>query len=89
MALGAGPAKIFQLVVGQGLRLSMAGIAAGLIAAFTLTRIMTAMLVGVKATDPATFAAMAVLFFLIATMASWLPARRAAGLDPTVALREE
>jgi putative ABC transport system permease protein len=89
MALGAGPARIFQLVVGQGLRLSIAGIGVGLIFAFLLTRIMTAMLVGVKATDPATFAAMAVVFFVIAALASWLPARRAAGLDPTVALREE
>ena len=89
MALGAGPARIFQLVVGQGLLLSTAGIAAGLIAAFVLTRLMTAMLVGIKATDPATFAAMSVVFFLIAAMASWIPARRAAGLSPTVALREE
>jgi len=50
---------------------------------------MTTMLVGVKATDPTTFATMAVIFFVIAAVASWLPARRAAGLDPTVALREE
>ncbi len=89
MALGAGPARIFQLVVGQGLRLSTIGIVTGLIAAYGLTRVMSAMLVGVKATDPATFAAMSVVFFVIAAMASWLPARRAAGLDPTVALREE
>jgi len=89
MALGAGPARIFSLVVGQGLRLTATGIAAGLIAAFALTRGLTTMLVGVKATDPATFATMAVVFFLIAATASWLPARRAAGLDPTAALREE
>jgi len=89
MALGAGPARIFSLVVGQGLRLTATGIAAGLIAAFALTRGMATMLVGVKATDPATFATMAVVFFLIAATASWLPARRAAGLDPTAALREE
>jgi putative ABC transport system permease protein len=50
---------------------------------------MTTMLVGVKATDPATFATMAVVFFAIAAMASWLPAWRAASLDPTAALREE
>jgi putative ABC transport system permease protein len=50
---------------------------------------MTTMLVGVKATDPATFAAMAVVFFVIAAMASWLPAWRAASLDPCAALREE
>jgi putative ABC transport system permease protein len=89
MALGAAPASIFSLVVGQGLRLSAAGIALGLVAAFELTRAMTSMLVGVKATDPTTFASMAVLFFVIAAIASWLPARRAAGLDPTAALREE
>jgi putative ABC transport system permease protein len=89
MALGAAPASVFRLVVGQGLRLSAAGVAVGLIAAFELTRAMTSMLVGVKATDPATFASMAVLFFAIAAVASWLPARRAAGLDPTAALREE
>lgn len=89
MALGAGPGRIFQLVVGQGMRLSIIGIALGLAAAYALTRVMATMLIGVRATDPATFIAMAILFFLLATMASWLPARRAAGLDPTVALREE
>jgi putative ABC transport system permease protein len=89
MALGAAPGTIFSLVVGQGLRLSAAGIALGLVAAFELTRAMTSMLVGVKPTDPATFASMAVLFFAIAAVASWLPARRAAALDPTAALREE
>jgi putative ABC transport system permease protein len=87
--LGAAPGSIFSLVVGQGLRLSAVGIGVGLVAAFELTRAMTSMLVGVKATDPATFASMAVLFFAIAAIASWLPARRAAGLDPTAALREE
>jgi putative ABC transport system permease protein len=89
MALGAAPASIFNLVVGQGLRLSVAGIALGLAAAFELTRVMTSMLVGVRPVDPPTFGAMAVLFLLIATVASWLPARRAASLDPTTALREE
>jgi predicted permease len=89
MTLGAAPAQIFKLIVGQGLRLTAAGIVAGLIAAFALTRGMATMLVGVKANDPATFAAMAVLFVVIAAMASWLPAWRAAALDPTVALRDE
>jgi predicted permease len=89
MALGATPAGVFKLVVGQGLRLSMAGIAIGLFAAFGLTRVMTSMLVGVKPTDPSTFAAISVLFFLIAAVASWMPAQRAAGIDPTAALREE
>jgi putative ABC transport system permease protein len=89
MALGAQPGNIFQLVVGQGLRLTAIGIAAGLIAAFFLTRGMTTMLVDVKAEDPATYTTMAALFFIVAAMASWLPAWRAASLDPTAALREE
>ncbi len=89
MALGAAPGSIFKLVVGQGLRLSAAGIAAGLAAAVALTRIMTTMLVGVKATDPLTYLAMALLFFAIAAFACWIPAWRAAALDPTTALRDE
>jgi predicted permease len=88
MALGAQPARIFKLIVGHGLRLTAAGIVAGLIAAFLLTRLMATMLVGVKATDPMTFATMAVVFFAIAAVASWLPAWRAASLDPNAALRE-
>jgi len=89
MALGAGREEIFHLVVGQGLRLSAIGVAAGVIGAFVLTRLMRAMLVGVKATDPATFGVVAILFLFVAAMASWLPARRAASLDPARALREE
>ena len=89
MALGAQSGNIFQLVVGQGLRLAGIGIVVGLIAAFAFTRWMTTMVVGIKTTDPATFVTMAVVFFLIAATASWLPAWRAASLDPTVALRDE
>ncbi|HUA14495.1 MAG TPA: ABC transporter permease [Verrucomicrobiae bacterium] len=89
MALGAQQENIFQLVVGQGFRLIGIGIVEGLVAALALTRLMTAMLVGVKATDPATFAAMALLFLIIGAVASWLPARRAAALDPASALRDE
>ncbi len=89
MALGAVPRSIFNLVVGQGLTLSAVGIAIGLAAAFLLTRLITSMLVGVKATDPITFLAVALLFFLVASAASWIPARRAAALDPTEALRDE
>jgi putative ABC transport system permease protein len=88
MALGAGRGNIFKLVVGHGLRLTGIGIAAGLIAAFALTRGMATMLVGVKATDPATFVTMAAVFFLLAALACWLPAWRAASLSPTVALRD-
>src|SRR5262245_11625952 len=89
MALGATPGSVFKLVVGHGLRLSAIGVAAGMVAAFGLTRAMSSMLVGVKATDPATFTAMAALFLIIAAVASGLPARRAARLDPNIALREE
>jgi putative ABC transport system permease protein len=88
MALGASPSRILRFVVGHGLRLSAAGLAVGLLAAFALTRGMTTMLVGVRPTDPVTFGAMGAVFLLIAAVSSWLPARRAAGLDPTAALRE-
>ena len=89
MALGAAPSRIFRLMVGKGLYLSVIGIAIGLIGAFALTRLLASMLVDVKPTDPVTFVSVAVLFLLIAIMASWLPALRAAGLDPTTALRNE
>jgi len=89
MALGAAPSRIFRLMVGKGLYLSVIGIAIGLIGAFALTRLLASMLVEVKPTDPVTFVSVAVLFLLIAIMASWLPALRAAGLDPTTALRNE
>jgi len=89
MALGAAPSGIFNLVVGYGLRLSAAGVAVGLVGAFAATRVMKSMLVGVKPEDPATFVAMALIFTIIAGAASWLPARRAARLDPTAALRDE
>jgi hypothetical protein len=89
MALGAAPLNIFHQVVGQGLQLSMAGVGLGLPAAWALTRFLSSLLIGVKASDPATYAAMAILFLIIAGLASWMPARRAAELDPTVALREE
>jgi putative ABC transport system permease protein len=89
MAFGAENSTIFQMMIGQGLRLSAIGIACGLVAALLLTRVMSTMLVGVTPTDPLTFVAIAALFVVIAALASWLPARRAASLDPTVALREE
>jgi putative ABC transport system permease protein len=88
MAVGAAPGQILRLVVGHGLRLSAAGVLLGVVAALALTRGMMTMLVGVRPTDPLTFAAMVVLFFVIALLSSWLPARHAAGLDPTTALRE-
>jgi len=88
MALGAAPSSILRLVVGHGLRLSAVGIAVGIVAAIGLTRLMTTMLVGVPPTDPVTFLAIVVLFLLIAAISCWIPARRAAALPPTSALRE-
>ncbi len=89
MALGADSSRIFGLVAGHGLRLSALGIAIGLVTALALTRAMTTMLVDVKPTDPATFTSIALMFLLIAVASSWIPARRAAALDPTEALRDE
>jgi len=89
MALGAAPSRIFRLMIGKGLYLSVIGIAIGLVGAFVITRIIASMLVEVKPTDPLTFASVAGLFLVIAVLASFLPARRAAGLDPTTALRNE
>jgi ABC-type antimicrobial peptide transport system permease subunit len=88
MAMGAARSDILRLVVMQGLRLSVIGIVLGFIAAVLLGRVMTSMLVGVKATDPVTYASMIVLFLAITALASWLPAWRAAGLDPKTALHE-
>ena len=89
MTFGAAPSSIFGLVIGQGLRLSALGIGSGIVAGLVLTRLMRSLLVGVQPTDPATFAAIAVVFVAVAAAACWVPARRAAALDPNVALREE
>ncbi|MGA2723803.1 MAG: ABC transporter permease [Bryobacteraceae bacterium] len=89
VALGAQPGDVLKLVLGQGARLAGYGIAAGLAAAFALTRLMAAMLYGVKATDAYTFAAIPVLLGAVALAASYLPSRRALGLDPVTALRHE
>jgi predicted permease len=89
MALGAAPSRIFRLMVGKGLFLSVIGIGIGLVASFAFTRVLSSMLVEVTPTDPVTMISVAALFLVIAIMASWLPAFRAAGLDPTTALRNE
>ena len=90
MAIGAVPGDIFRLMMGYIARLTTIGVVLGLFAALVLTRLMMAtMLVGVKPADPLTYVAMVGSFFAIAGMASWIPARHAAALDPTEALREE
>lgn len=86
-ALGAQHRDILRLVVGQGLMLSMAGVAIGIGGAFALTRAMKTLLFHVSATDPATFAGISMTFLLVALTASYLPARRATRIDPIAALR--
>ncbi len=89
MAVGAGRRDILRLVVGQGLRLVIAGVGIGLAGALALTRVLTSMLYGVTATDPATFLAITGLLIAAALLASLLPARRAVGVDPALAMRRE
>src|SRR5262249_21578855 len=89
LALGAQPADVLRLVIGQGLRLTLGGVALGLLAAFALTRVMARLLFGVSAHDPVTFISVALLLIGIAVVASSLPARRAANVDPMVTLRYE
>ncbi len=88
MALGAQKGDVLRLVVGGGMRLTALGIVIGVAAAFGLTRVLGSLLYGVGSFDPVTFAAVAFLLGLIALMACWLPARRAAGVNPLTALRE-
>ena len=88
MALGASPGRILRSIMGYGLRLSVTGIVIGLPSAFVLTRAMRSMLVGVRPADPATYVVMGLVFFVIAAVSLYLPARRAAALAPTAALRE-
>jgi putative ABC transport system permease protein len=89
VAFGAPTSSIFREFIGRGLRLAALGIAAGVLVAAGFTRWMQGMLVGVSPTDPATYAAIAILFIVIAALACWIPARRAAKLSPVVALRQD
>jgi predicted permease len=89
MALGATPRRILIMVVRQGLAVAAIGVGIGLISAFGLTRLMRRLLFGTEATDPLTFAAIALLLAAIALVASFVPALRAARIDPMVSLRSE
>jgi putative ABC transport system permease protein len=89
MALGAQTKDVLKLILGRGLLLALTGVAIGIAGAFALTRVMASLLFGVSATDPATFASVALLLVLVALLASYIPARRAMRVDPMVALRYE
>src|SRR5262249_50407907 len=89
MALGARPRDVQGLILGQGLRLILAGVGLGVAGALAITRALSALLYGVSPRDPATFGAIAALLVAVALLATWLPARRAAALDPSAALRSE
>lgn len=88
VALGATRGDVLRLVVGQGVALAVAGGAAGLLVALTATRVLRSLLYGVAPSDPVTFAAIALLLAAAVVAASWIPARRAAGTPPAVALRD-
>jgi len=89
MALGARPAGMLRLVVGEGMRLVLGGLAIGTAASLALTRLMQSLLYGVKPADPMTFGAVAVLLTAAGALACYLPARRAMKIDPLTALRVE
>jgi ABC-type lipoprotein release transport system permease subunit len=89
MALGAPVSDEMSLVDGKAMALAYAGISAGLAEAYALSRVMSSLLYGVSATDPMTFGGVALLLALVALLACYLPARRAARVDATIALRYE
>jgi len=87
--LGAQPGNVLRLVARQGMRLVAIGIVLGVAAGSLLTRLMSNLLFGVSPEDPMTYAAVSLLVAALALLASWLPARRAARIDPVLALRQE
>jgi predicted permease len=89
LALGAQTSNVLKLILGQGFRLAMVGVALGLLAAIAFTRLLKGLLFGISASDPLTFAVIAVLLVGVALLACWIPARRATKVDPLEALRSE
>ena len=89
MALGASRVEILKMVVGQGMKLVLSGLVLGLVVSLAVTRLLTTLLFGTSARDPLTFAAVTLLLIVVALLAAYIPARRAAQVDPIVALRHE
>jgi predicted permease len=89
MALGARAADVLWMALGHGMKLAIMGVALGMVASSALTRLLKSLLYGVGASDPITFAAIALFLLLVALLACWIPARRATRIDPMVALRRE
>lgn len=89
LALGAQRSNVLRMMLGQGLRLAVVGVALGLLGAIAFTRLLKGLLFGISASDPWTFAVIAVLLVGVALMACWIPARRATRVDPLEALRAE
>jgi putative ABC transport system permease protein len=89
IALGAGRFDVLKVIGGKGLLPAMAGVAVGAVAALGLTRFLTGILYGVRPTELLTYTAVAALLIAVAALASFFPARRAAEVDPVVALRHE
>jgi len=89
MALGGTEKDVMRMILRQGARLVIIGIAAGAVLAFALSHVMTRLLVGVSPNDPLTYAVVGLLLSAIALLACWIPARRATRVDPGIALRYE
>ncbi len=89
MAIGARPGDVFLLVIGQGFRMTLMGVAVGLALMAVVSKLMASLLYGVSSTDPVTWVSATGVWLAVAIIACWLPARRAASVEPAVALRQE